>query len=102
MPPRRGDALREAVTQVMYAASGDKEQYTQTIDAVMGAVETYISQMTLAALRLGKAPDKVQAGDVIEALSCDSMLHRHMEKQYESWQEITKLRKETNRQMSGV
>ena len=79
MPPRRGVTVKDAVSQMLYACGGDKKQYEQTVDAIVGAVKTYVSQLAVVALRNGTSPMKVRPDDVIQALSCDPVKRGHVE-----------------------
>ena len=71
--PKR-DTLKEAISQIMYCCSGDKEQYEDTINAVLGAVEVYVTQFTKTALEIipqGASQPKIQKDNILYALSCD-------------------------------
>ena len=71
--PKR-DTLRDAVSQIMYCCSGDKEQYEETLNAVLGAVEVYIKQLTKTALQNvpnGASQVRIVPGNIIAALASD-------------------------------
>ena len=70
MPPKK-DQLREVVSQLIYACVAEKEQYEETIDAVIASLEMYISNLTLAALKCADAPNKIKPDDVIRAMVND-------------------------------
>ncbi|EAY22639.1 hypothetical protein TVAG_475670 [Trichomonas vaginalis G3] len=69
MPPK--NALREAVTQIMYTCSGNKEQYNETVDTVLGALQVYLTQLTKTALQNSQSAGKISADDIMSALKSD-------------------------------
>ena len=68
------DTLREAVTQIMYCCSGDKEQYEETVNAVLSAVEAYVTQLTKTALQNvphNASQPKITQDSIVSALVGD-------------------------------
>lgn len=82
MPPKK-DQLRDVVSQLIYACAAEKEQYEETIDAVIASLEMYISQLTLAALRCADAPNKIKPDDVIRAMANDQPKQTRVQHIYE-------------------
>lgn len=82
--------MREAVSQILYCCTGEHRQYEETINTVIGAVETYLCQLAVTALRSGETPDKVKPVDILAALRNDSLLHAHVEKNYNDLKERNK------------
>lgn len=78
MPPK-GITVEEACSQIMYTCSGDKEQYKETVQAVMGALQIYLNQMTKTALQLSTS-GKITPDDVIESIKSDSRKHFFLSK----------------------
>jgi IMP cyclohydrolase len=92
MPPRKA-AHRDAISQIMYACSGEQDQYEETVDAVMGAVETYLGQIASVALRLSETPDKIKPDAILQAIRNDGPKRAHVSASYEKYKEIQKARK---------
>ena len=68
------DTLKEAVSQIMFCCSGEKEQYDETVNAVLGAVEVYVTQLAKTAIQNmpnESAQIKISPNNIIEALACD-------------------------------
>jgi hypothetical protein len=89
MPPRK-DVLREAVSQIMCACSGETDQIEQTLDTVIGAVETYLFQLLVVAVQNGSTPDKVKPDDIFDALKGDPAKHDFVDQQFKKFQDAKK------------
>ncbi|KAH0793859.1 hypothetical protein GPJ56_002204 [Histomonas meleagridis] len=90
MPPKK-DAMRELVSQLLYACGGDTEQYEQTIDATLGAIEYYITQLAQTAHRGAPNPSKITPDDVLKAISNDPVKHSHVSR---TWDDLIQKQKE--------
>lgn len=75
--------MRDIASQLLYACGGDKEQYDQTIDAVLGAIEYYITQLTQTALQGAADPSKITYDDVFKAISNDPIKHSHVSRKFD-------------------
>ena len=95
MPPRK-DTLRELVSQLLYACGGDTEQYEQTIDATLGAIEYYITQLTQTALRGAPNPSRITLDDVLKAISNDPVKHSHVSRTWEEFMQKQKEKEQKN------
>ncbi|KAK8894648.1 hypothetical protein M9Y10_023085 [Tritrichomonas musculus] len=82
MPPKK-DQLREVVSQLIYACVAEKEQYEETIDAVIQSLEMYISNLTLAALKCADTPNKIKPDDVIRAMVNDPQKQTRVQRIFE-------------------
>lgn len=73
MSGKKRNGLRDAVSQIMYCCSGEKEQYEETVNTVLAAVEVYVTQLTRTALKNvpPTSKGKVTVDSIAEALSCD-------------------------------
>lgn len=83
MPPKkanRTEQMKDVIGQILYACTGDVRQYDETINTVVGALETYLTQLAVTALKHGTTPGKVKPEDIIAALkNCDPMKHSHVQ-----------------------
>ena len=78
---KKRDTLREAVSQIIYCCSGEKDQYEETLDTVLVAIDVYVTQLTKTALKNvpPTSTGKVTSESIIEALSCDIMKKNFVE-----------------------
>lgn len=81
MPPKK-DTMHELATQFLYACGGDREQYEQTIDAVLGAIEFYVTQLTQTALQCACDSSQIKPDDMFKAISNDTVKNAHVERLY--------------------
>jgi hypothetical protein len=79
----RTPGFRDVICQIMYACSGEQNQYTETVDTVLGAVEVYLAELARTALRLGKSPDKITPDSILEAMRNDEPKQVHATNTYE-------------------
>lgn len=82
MPPK-GVTLREAVSNILYACAGDKIQYSETIDAIINALEMYISQLTITALNYSDSPNKIKHDAILAAIANDLKLQAHVQANFD-------------------
>jgi hypothetical protein len=93
--PLRKTAHVEAVSQILYACSGEQDQYKETVDAVVGAAETYLSQLAIVALRLSDTPEKVKPDAIMQAMRNDAPKKAHVSARWDKIKEVQKARKAT-------
>ena len=82
MPPKKG-SIRDVVTQLIYAAAGDKEQYEETVDAVVGAFENYLYNLTTTALKCAENPNRITPDDIGKAMENDPQKQSRAQKHIE-------------------
>lgn len=92
MPPKK-DQLREVISQLLYACGGDKNQYEETIDAIIACLESYLSQLTISALKTSDLANKIRSDDVIRALINDPLKQNRIQTQFEDKKKLNEERK---------
>jgi hypothetical protein len=77
----------------MYACSGEQDQYEETVETVLGAVETYLAQLAITAFHLSETHDKVKPDAILQALRNDGPKRAHVSNAYDRFKDIQKARK---------
>jgi len=68
---RKRQSLRDSVSQILYACSGDDKQHEETINAIIGAMEVYVRELTRVALLKSENAKKLSDSDFKKALEND-------------------------------
>ncbi|OHT10975.1 hypothetical protein TRFO_19560 [Tritrichomonas foetus] len=81
---------------MLFAAGGDRTQYEETIDAIIGALELYIAQLTTTAIKCADTPNKIKPDDIIRAMENDQQKQTRVRAQFEKYQKDKKALQESN------
>ena len=87
---RKGASIRDTVALTLYACGGDETQYDETVDTIVGAVETYLAQLAIVAARIAKNPDQVGPKDVIQTMSNEASKQAYLTRNLSDFEEHTK------------
>lgn len=66
------DNMRDFVIQMLYGASGETEQYAETVDACLGAVEIFLTHLAKEAALYPSSQGKINDESIKYALRNDN------------------------------
>lgn len=102
MSGKKKDNYREVMSQILFACGGDRDQIDETIDALVGATETYVRQLAIAAYQQSTTANKVKPDDVLDALGNDIAIQQHITNIFEVKKKQQKERKNQSAENMGV